>query len=87
MAVHTATPAKALYSTQLPIAPPSGVKQADADYRPLHDAAWWADHTKNFRFDKEDLNDEAAYNRVLWEGTMGDQPYPTTRTGAEPHDD
>jgi hypothetical protein len=27
--------------------------------------------TKGFTVVKEDLNDAAAYNRVLWEGTMG----------------
>lgn len=78
---YSAIPAKALLSTKLPIA---GVQQAaEPDYKPLHDASWWTDHTKNFRFDKEDMNDEAAYNRVLWEGTMGDTPYPTVRTGAD----
>jgi hypothetical protein len=42
-----------------------------------HDAAWWAEKTKQFDFRKEDLNDETVYNRVLWAGTMGDRPYPT----------
>ena len=43
-----------------------------------HDAAWWTANTKQFDFSKEDQNDEAAYNRVLWQGTMGDQPYPVS---------
>jgi hypothetical protein len=78
----SATPANALLSTKLPIA---GVQPGATglDYQPLHDAAWWAEHTKGFRFDKEDMNDEAAYNRVLWQGTMGDRPYPSTRSGAD----
>jgi hypothetical protein len=28
-------------------------------------------------------NDAAAYNRVLWEGTMGRRPYPVTRSGRD----
>ncbi len=44
-----------------------------------HNAAWWAEKTKQFDFRKEDLNDPARYNRVLWEGTMGDRPYPVNR--------
>ena len=80
---YSATPANALLSTKLPIA---SVKPATtgALYRPLHDAAWWTEHTRNFRFDKEDMNDEAVYNRVLWQGTMGDRPYPAARSGADP---
>ena len=79
---YTATPAKALMSTKLPIAPKTGSTEGAA-YRPLHDAAWWAEQTKDFRFDKEDMNDEDAYNRVLWRGTMGDKPYPTVRSGVD----
>jgi YVTN family beta-propeller protein len=78
---YTATPASALLSTKLPIA--SVPAREGADYRPLHGAAWWAEHTKSFRFDKEDMNDEAAYNRILWQGTMGDKPYPAARSGAD----
>ena len=50
-----------------------------APYRLQHDAAWWADRTKGFTFAKEDENDPAAYNKVLWEGTMGSRPYPDHR--------
>jgi hypothetical protein len=84
---YTATPAQALLSTKLPIVPPKTGSVAAAAYRPLHDAAWWAEQTKGFRFDKEDMNDERAYNRVLWRGTMGDKPYPTVRSGADLGDD
>jgi YVTN family beta-propeller protein len=78
----TAVPAKALLSTKLPIVVQKASSEG-ADYRPLHDAAWWAEQTRAFRFDKEDMNDEDAYNRVLWRGTMGDdKPYPATRSGA-----
>jgi hypothetical protein len=81
----TATPAAGLLSTKLPISTTQtgAAAQPAANYKPLHDAAWWAEQTKSFRFDKEDLNDEGAYNRVLWKGTMGDKPYPTERSGAD----
>jgi hypothetical protein len=32
---------------------------------------------------KADINNADAFNRVLWEGTMGDKPYPRTRSGAD----
>lgn len=68
-----------LRTTQLPLPP---AKQADATPRkPLHDAAWWANATKGFDFSAEDRLQPAAYNKILWKGTMGDKPYPTTRDG------
>jgi hypothetical protein len=27
--------------------------------------------------------DTAKYNRILWEGTMGNRPYPVDRSGAD----
>ena len=48
---------------------------------PLHDAAWWAAKTKGFDFSDADRIDADAFNRVLWQGTMGDNlPYPTVRS-------
>ena len=68
-----------LRTTQLPLPP---AKQADAAPRkPLHDAAWWANATKGFDFSSEDRLQPAAYNKVLWTGTMGDKPYPSARDG------
>jgi len=49
--------------------------------RELHDAAWWAVKLKDFDFHDADRLDTEAFNRVLWEGTMGDVPYPTVRSG------
>jgi YVTN family beta-propeller protein len=75
-----------LTNTQLPILNKdallkrAGLRATPAKLR--HDAAWWAEKTKMFNFSKEDLNDENAYNRVLWEGTMGDKPYPTLHGSA-----
>jgi hypothetical protein len=78
---YTATPAMALLTnTTLPIPNKAALlKTATAEqlaWKPLHDAAWWAAKTKQFNFAKEDLNNPADLNRVLWAGTMGNRPYP-----------
>jgi DNA-binding beta-propeller fold protein YncE len=49
----------------------------------LHDAEWWAEKLEDFDFHDADRIDAEAFNRVLWEGTMGDLPYPTTRSGLD----
>src|SRR5262245_24909468 len=49
----------------------------------LHDAAWWEEKLEDFDFHDADRIDAEAFNRVLWEGTMGDLPYPTTRSGLD----
>jgi YVTN family beta-propeller protein len=55
--------------------------QISAAVPPLHDAAWWAAKTKGFDFSDADRVDSDAFNRVLWQGTMGDKlPYPTVRS-------
>ena len=76
---YRATPSAYLASTTLPI-PPS-LFAASAPMKSLHDGKWWAEHTKGFDFSVEDHLDTAKYNRVVWEGTMGDKPYPTERSG------
>jgi DNA-binding beta-propeller fold protein YncE len=78
-----AIPSQLLLATQLPIPAQLARRDSPPIPRPLHDAGWWAGKTQGFTFAKEDLNDASAYNRVLWEGTMGDLPYPTTRSGLD----
>jgi DNA-binding beta-propeller fold protein YncE len=51
--------------------------------RELHDAAWWEEKLRGFDFHDADRIDADAFNRVLWEGIMGDLPYPTTRSGLD----
>jgi hypothetical protein len=83
---YTAAPSSLLLGTQLPfeLVQPN-VRHADAADapKPLHDAAWWAYRTKGFDFAEADRNDSTAYNRVLWEGTMGGKPYPVERSGLD----
>lgn len=78
---YSASPSPVLQCyTTLPV--PSSVNCANVPQL-AHNAAWWGEKTKNFDFSAEDLNDPAAFNRVIWEGLMGDKPYPTTRSGAD----
>jgi len=51
--------------------------------RELHDAAWWAGKFAGLNFRDADRNDAETFNRILWEGTMGDLPYPTQRSGLD----
>lgn len=79
---YSATPASILYNTQLPILNklPQSLENLP---KPAHDAAWWAAKTKGMDFSQEDLNDPATFNRIIWEGTMGGRPYPTSRSGLD----
>jgi YVTN family beta-propeller protein len=49
----------------------------------LHDPAWWTAKVKGFDFHTEDRVDAETFNRILWEGIMGDLPYPTVRSGLD----
>jgi hypothetical protein len=83
---YSAVPAPILLTTTLPILAKKNVEQgdhADALPRPTHDAAWWEARTKGFDFSVEDRIDSEKFNRILWEGLMGDKPYPTVRSGAD----
>lgn len=51
--------------------------------KPTHDAAWWEARTKGMDFSKEDRVPTDLFNHVIWEGLMGDKPYPTTRSGLD----
>jgi DNA-binding beta-propeller fold protein YncE len=49
----------------------------------LHDSSWWAAMFKGFDFHDADRNNAQAFNHILWEGIMGDVPYPTLRSGLD----
>jgi YVTN family beta-propeller protein len=80
---YKATPSAFLLATQLPIQGQQAKLDLNAIPKSLHDSTWWANRTRGFTFVQEDLNDAAAYNRVLWEGTMGERPYPSNRSGQD----
>ena len=71
-----------LKNTQLPI--PNGAYASKSVPRPTHDAAYWADKTKEFDFSVEDhLGNVEKFNRIVWEGLKGAAPYPVQRTGVD----
>ena len=72
-----------LRTTQLPLpAGPSG--SAQAAEQPRHGAAWWEEKSKGLDFSVEDKLDADRFNRILWEGLMGEGvPYPTERSGRD----
>jgi len=78
---YTATPSAYLAQTTLPIN--FATSNTRASLHPLHGAAWWAMQTKGMDFSVEDHLDSAKFNRILWRGVMGNQPYPTMRSGAD----
>jgi len=82
---YSAVPAPILFTSTLPLMKQEVVNgdQPDALPRSTHDAAWWEERTKGFDFSAEDRIDSEKFNRILWEGLMGDKPYPTTRSGAD----
>jgi DNA-binding beta-propeller fold protein YncE len=47
-------------------------------YRLQHAAGWWARQSdlNHLVWDGPDKNDPVVYNRILWNGVMGDKPYP-----------
>ncbi len=47
--------------------------------KPRHDAEYWDAVTTGFDFSEADQVPPAAFNRVLWKGLKGDQPYPAQR--------
>jgi DNA-binding beta-propeller fold protein YncE len=46
-------------------------------------AKWWRIHGKSLVFKAPDTDDAAAMNRIVWAGTVGDAPYPDTRSGED----
>jgi hypothetical protein len=76
----TASPSAYLYNTRLPLPPrPVGLVVP----RPTQSAAYWTAVTRGMDFTSEDRFDFAAYNRILWKGLNGDQPYPDRPTGLD----
>ena len=77
-----ANPALILFTTQLPLLN-KFARNLESLPHPTHDAAWWEAKTKGMDFSVPDHVDEDAFNRIIWEGLMGDKPYPTVRSGAD----
>jgi hypothetical protein len=62
--------------------PDGKVQYADGGgYKPPHSPEWWKQQTRGFDFSSEDRVPAALFNRVIWEGIVGDRPYPVQRSG------
>ncbi len=74
-----------LRSTALPL-PPANASAKEASLFSLspHDANYWGEKTRGMDFNNADNLDTARFNRVLWQGLMGDSvAYPASRSGAD----
>jgi hypothetical protein len=71
-----ATPSGLLCATTLDL-PPAACSGVVRLY-PTHDAAYWAQVTQGMDFSVEDHVDGRQFNRILWQGLKGSQPYPST---------
>jgi hypothetical protein len=61
----------------LALAGVQGVKYAAGDtVKPQHDARYWEKATAGFDFSGPDRMPPGKFNRVIWKGLMGDEPYP-----------
>jgi DNA-binding beta-propeller fold protein YncE len=73
-----------LRTTKLPLPAPAPQEKIPVSAKPVHDAAYWAEKTKDFDFSAEDKLDSDRFNLVLWNGLKGDdQPYPSDRSGRD----
>jgi DNA-binding beta-propeller fold protein YncE len=77
----TAIPSPLLYRTQLPMTPHN--RAGLIVPKPAHDAKYWARATKGLDFTDADRVGPEDYNRILWKGMMGNQPYPATPSGLD----
>jgi DNA-binding beta-propeller fold protein YncE len=79
---YDAVPSIYLYNTQLPL--PPRLAQGQSIPKPTHDAAYWADKTRQFDFSREDnISDPKKFNRIIWEGLHANKSYPTVRSGLD----
>jgi DNA-binding beta-propeller fold protein YncE len=77
-----------LRTTKLPLPPHKRARsgasgETDRYARPRHTARYWAAKTRGLDFTVEDDLDTPRFNRILWQGLMGNVPYPTVRDGRD----
>jgi hypothetical protein len=79
----TATPSGLLCADTLLTDLPAGACDNVVKLYPTHTAAYWAKVTEGMDFSREDRVDGKQFNRILWQGLKGSQPYPSTPTGLD----
>ena len=60
-----------------------GTVRGPAVARAMHNRAYWQRKLGDMDYDEEDKLDTPRFNRELWKGMMGNQPYPTERSGKD----
>jgi DNA-binding beta-propeller fold protein YncE len=78
----SATPSGLLCADTLLDIPPAACAGVALLY-PTHNAAYWAKVTKGMDFSREDRVDGQEFNRILWQGLKGSQPYPDKPSGLD----
>ena len=80
---YTAQVPAILRTSKLPL--PAGTAENSSPARPLardtHDAKYWQRRLGDMDYDEEDKLDVGRFNRELWNGMMGNRPYPVDRSG------
>lgn len=80
----TAVASTVLQGTSYAALPAAGtaIKYAEgALIKPKHSAEYWAKLTADLDFSGADQVSPAKFNQLLWQGLMGDKPYPLARAG------
>ena len=78
---YSAVVPRVLRTSALPL--PEPVVTGSLPDPPRHDAAYWQSKTTGLDFTEADQLDAPRFNRILWEGMMGESPYPVKRSGAD----
>ncbi len=76
---YSALVPQVLRATALPLPGPV----AAGSLADRHDAAYWQSKSTGLDFTEADNLDTPRFNRILWEGMMGQAPYPDKRSGAD----
>ena len=78
---YSAAVPRVLRTSALPL--PEPVATGSVPDPPRHDAGYWQSKTIGLDFTEADQLDTPRFNRILWEGMMGESPYPVKRSGAD----
>jgi DNA-binding beta-propeller fold protein YncE len=79
----TASPSGLLCAPGINLGLPASACEGVAALYPTHNAAYWANVTKGMDFSVEDHVDGEEFNRILWQGLKGSQPYPASPSGLD----
>jgi hypothetical protein len=72
-----------LRTTSIPLPAPSVAQFSACPVRPTHSAGYWTKVMADRDFSTIDAGEFGAGNHALWKGLMGNEPYPTRRSGAD----